>query len=475
MRFQTRIILWVTSLLIVTVTATTSLLVWIGYQTILSQGVYEGELVAELLARSAQFASDVRDDVDGALGSRMVVEARLAAHLVDVAEKAGLRPDEINARLRDVTENTVVDEIWITDERGHAYLRSRSDVDFTFSPDAQQQPQAYQFWSLLTGERRTLVQEARVREIDNKIFKYVGIAGLDKPRIVQVGSRVTQLNRIYQQAGVTRLVNELVSSGEVNAIRVVDEKLNTIAYRAARGSDVRSLAYSGVAGVDVTRELTETELAGLRSVFRDGKTQSQLRFDELAVFAPIFDVLDDRVVGATIVYLPTSHLRQQLFVGLPLTIGLVSLLLLVGIFVASLVARHMVEPVTRLAKVAVEISDGEFDLSTLAVLDPVKERTDELGQLAQEFQRMAGEVLARERTLKRQVQALQIQIDHTRSTAEIAEITKSDFFGDLQEKARQMRSQRASRGTPGQAAQPSQPDAGSSPGAPSGTESASSA
>ena len=33
-----------------------------------------------------------------------------------------------------------------------------------------------------------VTQEARVREIDNEIFKYVGVAGVDRPRIVQVGN-----------------------------------------------------------------------------------------------------------------------------------------------------------------------------------------------------------------------------------------------------------------------------------------------
>jgi hypothetical protein len=32
-----------------------------------------------------------------------------------------------------------------------------------------------------------VVQPAQKREIDNRVFKYVGVAGIDKPRIVQVG------------------------------------------------------------------------------------------------------------------------------------------------------------------------------------------------------------------------------------------------------------------------------------------------
>jgi hypothetical protein len=32
-----------------------------------------------------------------------------------------------------------------------------------------------------------VIQAARKREIDDQVFKYVGVAGVDKARIVQVG------------------------------------------------------------------------------------------------------------------------------------------------------------------------------------------------------------------------------------------------------------------------------------------------
>jgi hypothetical protein len=57
-------------------------------------------------------------------------------------------------------------------------------VDFTFSRDPAKQPQASAFWALIDGSKKI---EARRREIDDKLFKYVGVAGVDKPRIVQVG------------------------------------------------------------------------------------------------------------------------------------------------------------------------------------------------------------------------------------------------------------------------------------------------
>ena len=55
------------------------------------------------------------------------------------------------------------------------------------------QPQASAFWPLIAGAKTIVIQNARKREIDNKIFKYVGVAGVDKPRIVQVGVAAANL------------------------------------------------------------------------------------------------------------------------------------------------------------------------------------------------------------------------------------------------------------------------------------------
>lgn len=126
------------------------------------------------------------EDLEDVVGQHMVAEALLAAHLVAVAEKAGLGNEEIRAILKGVADHSVIDEFWITDDKGGAVL-SNQDVPFAFSPDPAEQPQASAFWPLLTGAAQVVIQDARKREIDDQIFKYVGVAGVDGPRIVQVG------------------------------------------------------------------------------------------------------------------------------------------------------------------------------------------------------------------------------------------------------------------------------------------------
>ena len=120
------------------------------------------------------------------IAKHMVAQALLAAHFVALAEKAGMKPAEINAILKSVADKSAKQEFWITDPAGRAYL-TNTGVDFSFSPDPAKEPQASAFWPLITGSKEVVIQDARKREIDDKIFKYVGVAGVDKARIVQVG------------------------------------------------------------------------------------------------------------------------------------------------------------------------------------------------------------------------------------------------------------------------------------------------
>ncbi len=126
------------------------------------------------------------DDLEEIVAQHMVAEALLVAHFVAVAERSGMGRDEINAILREVADRSAIDEFWITDSKGRAYLTNTA-IDFVFSPDPAEQPQASEFWPLIEGKRDVVIQQARKREIDDQIFKYVAVSGVDKPRIVQVG------------------------------------------------------------------------------------------------------------------------------------------------------------------------------------------------------------------------------------------------------------------------------------------------
>ena len=101
--------------------------------------------------------------------------------------------------------------------------------------------------------------------------------------------------------------------------------------------------------------------------------------------------------------------------------------------------REYLEQVGHVVDAAGAVEAGTF---APAALDPVASREDALGSLARVFQRMAIEVAARERALKQQVQQLRIEIDEAKADRQVAEITETDYFRDLQRKADALRAAR---------------------------------
>jgi hypothetical protein len=141
-----------------------------------------GSVICVYLALSAGASPSRAAGCEDTIARHMVGEAMLAAQFVAAAEKNGMTADAINAVIKDIAGKSAVQEFWITDSSGHAYL-TNTGIDFTFSSDAKKQPQASAFWPLIAGAKTVV----------NKIFKYVGVAGVDKPRIVQVGVAAANL------------------------------------------------------------------------------------------------------------------------------------------------------------------------------------------------------------------------------------------------------------------------------------------
>jgi DNA-binding NtrC family response regulator len=102
--------------------------------------------------------------------------------------------------------------------------------------------------------------------------------------------------------------------------------------------------------------------------------------------------------------------------------------------------QQYLQHVARLTDAAAAIEAGEFDPASL---DAIAECGGELGRLARVFQQMAREVYVREQRLKQEVQELRIKIDQARKARLVAEVTETDYFRRLQQKAYLLRSRAA--------------------------------
>ena len=122
-----------------------------------------------------------------AVSDHMIAEATLTAHFIDAALQAGMTAEEINAALAGIAAQTVIDEFWISDAEGRIVFTNVPGTEFAFPTDPGAGTQAAPFAVLLSGAETVVVQDVQPRELDGMPFKYVGVAGVDRPRVVQVG------------------------------------------------------------------------------------------------------------------------------------------------------------------------------------------------------------------------------------------------------------------------------------------------
>lgn len=372
MNLQKRIAFTVTALLSMALIPTVAMLTWTARQSLLERAKADGVMIAQNLAQSANVIDRIPTDVEQAIGEQMLVQATIAAHLVAIAEQAGLSPDQINRHLQEITQKTVLNEFWITDSKGRAYLRNIAEIDFTFDPDPVKQPQAYVFWSLINGQKQAVVQEARKREADDQVFKYAGVAGIDQPRIVQVGYKAAFLNALREKVGLNRLINQLLEDGNVSAIWVVNQALQPIA--SGMSNDLLP-----------SHTLNQAERSRLGIAIISGSVNAYIEGNFLKVTVPLANE-QNQITRATLVYLPISSVHQVLQQQLLLSTLVAGIVLIIGLIASNWLSRWLTQPVLDLNVAAQSLAAGHWEQTV-----PV-ERGDELGGLARSFKQMAQQL-----------------------------------------------------------------------------------
>ncbi len=404
MQLRTRILFSITALLVVSVVVTATVLGIGARRAILMQAEADGILLAQFLARMTRFSTQVQERVEDHLGNQMVVQATLVSHLVAIAESAGLTTTDIDGHLRAIVERTDLDEYWITDETGNAYIRTDPNIQFRFSPDPVAQPQASAFWPLLTGDADVVNQAARTRKIDARLFKYVGVAGIDRPRIVQIGHEAYALVELRQQIGLARLTNELIQSDSIVAVRIVNADLENQARSVQSGIE-------GIASLDNPKDI-----ANVRTVLAQGESLSYLDGSLFKVIVPITDV-DDQVTGATILYLSTVTIQAAIWQELGRLMVVTVLILMVGLLASLILSRRITAPISQLTLAANAVQDESFEPGMLTA---IAQSGDELGLLGRTFQTMMQQVLEREQGLRNAREALRRSETYFRSLIENA-------------------------------------------------------
>ena len=166
LRFQTRLTLSMALLVAATLLVMAVLVLTTIVGVIIDENRKVGQTVTQIATRNIGYGLSVPDKVMERVGEQMVVSALLTAELVAVAEQeANFPPDQIAQVLQRVVERShdvkgypLIDEFWVTDESGNAYINSEGQA-FSFSPDPEAMPQASAFWRLLEPGAEPVIQD----------------------------------------------------------------------------------------------------------------------------------------------------------------------------------------------------------------------------------------------------------------------------------------------------------------------------
>ncbi len=347
MKLRTRLMLALVLLLAVGVIGDHVLSVMAARRVLFSESKNRATALADVLFAAGSFAHAAESQLEDIVGAQMVVEATLAAHLVDVAEnRAGMAPDEIKARLRDVVESTVLDEFWITDEQGHAYLRTVEEIDFTFPSEPGERGQAHEFRPLLEQERGLVVQDATPRDYDGRTFKYAAVSGIDGPRIVQVGLEAASLAELAKGMTAQDFVKSVRGVGGTLALMVLSDDGSVWAEHFLPEGDPRRVV---IRPQDFGPEIEDAR--------RTGESVARLWGDHMMVFLPVEGDLGPMMFAACFDATGTNaaigRMRLRMAAVAVAILGL-------GVFVASRIAGGIASPLQQLTDEAAAIGKGDL-------------------------------------------------------------------------------------------------------------------
>ena len=372
MSLRSRIAFVAALLVLAAIAVNTLIQTYSARRAIVEQARAGGAAIAGLLARVAAFAEDVPQHVEDEIGRHMIAEARLLAAYVAAAENSGSTPSTVVEDLRRITSETVIDQLVATDSRGVAYINTdESEKDFTFTADPVAQPSAHAFHKLLAGDVPSVVQPAERRDSDGRVFKYVGVGGVDKPRIAEVGIEAAFRERLDQNLGVRRLLGEVVGD-DVREVQILDSQLNPLV--------TRRIDETGLAS-DAPLTLDQADAGLVRDCVATGAPVGRFASGTYRAAAPVRRA-DGRPAGAVLVTINADTSRDvlwwqaagaaasTLFVGLP------------AVLAAVWLARSIADPVGRALGVAESIAAGDL---TARVAPGGR---DEVGRMLGTFSRM---------------------------------------------------------------------------------------
>ncbi|MDZ8106189.1 MAG: cache domain-containing protein [Nostoc sp. DedQUE12a] len=188
------------------------------------------------------------------------------------------------------------------------------------------------------------------------------------------------------------------------------------------------------------KSLNIPELAAMVKAETSGHTNYYSPIEknhQIVGYAPL--KTQDWVVGVTkpkVIFMAPIELLFEQNITFVLGAGAIAAI------VALTLSRKISNPINTLISASRNLEQGNFiqhESNLYNNLLKASRTQDDIGQLVRVFMKMAEEVKVRQQNMELQMQELRIQIDETKKANQVAEITGTQYFQELQYKAKKLR------------------------------------
>jgi C4-dicarboxylate-specific signal transduction histidine kinase len=329
--------------------------------------------------------------------------------------------------------NSLYDAIYLVDERGNCVASTNSAFvgeNYSFQEYFRQAKQGTVYTSSILIEKNTgrpaLYLSNPVRAKNGKI---IGVA------IIKI--KEEEIAKIFNGLGLDTksdvfLIDQMGIIISHRDRSLLYHSLGTLSWKTQQQIKIERRYHLKKINNLNLNNLTAAMVGATEAGHISDESPAEKRFQRVG-FAPL--KVEPWVLGVsrpeTVFAAPLRHIIWQYIISLLIISAIAS-------FWVIILARSITRPICELTKAAKAVKKGNFNSARLTQFS---HKQDDIGQLVRVFIQMAHQIQIREDRLKQQVRPLNFEIDEAKRESQVAAVTGTEYFQQLQQKAHQLRQQ----------------------------------
>jgi methyl-accepting chemotaxis protein len=338
-------------------------------RTALQQASQDGQILANVLLRTIEVSQTVEVGTEEMAAKHLIVSARILSNYVAVAESCKIPATTINDRLRNMVNPDLLGEVLISDQVGKTTFSNLPEDRLKNQIDPLKDHEAEAFWPLLKASKdMSITQPLKRRNRDGRLFKYVGVPGVDRPRIVQVSMAGDDLKELQNTMGVQALLENVVLEDSIDRVWVVNQSLETQSFVDENNDPLMA-------------EIEPADRLLLKEAISQNHPSTRLDPRHIAIAAPLSAIVntDNHTIGknsgskdpfirapvasgAILIHMSTELMNDLLDQESTIAMITGGLSLLFGALLVAGLTRRIVKPIDEAVKATEQVASGDLSV-----------------------------------------------------------------------------------------------------------------